>query len=224
MLGKGILVFFLCLYVEATCHSIPIGCNSTTDSIALSLAQSLQGIANALLVNSQTSCSGSASTPCCPIEPSPLPTSCKEIKTKWPHSVSGYYLIGCNKGPKYVYCNMEELCGCGGGWTRIAYLDMSDSTEECPPGFKLYQSGGVRACGKQSSSGPGCQSVKFPSNGINYTQVCGRVVGYQHGSPNAVDHNILEQDIMILTVTMLMVLVSHMVLLVNICGHLWLDL
>ena len=44
------MVFFLCLYVEATCHSIPIGCNGTTDSIALSLAQSLQGIANALQV------------------------------------------------------------------------------------------------------------------------------------------------------------------------------
>ena len=50
MLGKGILVFFLCLYVETTCHSIPIGCNGTTDSIALSLAQSLQGIAKALQV------------------------------------------------------------------------------------------------------------------------------------------------------------------------------
>ena len=50
MLGKGILVFFLCLYVDATCHSIPIGCNGTTDSIALSLAQSLQGIDKALQV------------------------------------------------------------------------------------------------------------------------------------------------------------------------------
>ena len=51
MLAKGILVFFLCLYVETTCHSIPIGCNGTTDSIALSLAQSLQGIAKALQVS-----------------------------------------------------------------------------------------------------------------------------------------------------------------------------
>ena len=185
LLPKGILVFFLCLYVETTCHSIPIGCNGTTDSIALSLAQSLQGIANALLVNSQTSCSGSASTTCCPIEPSPLPTSCKEIKTKWPHSISGYYLIGCKKEPMYVYCHMEELCSSGGGWTRIAYLDMSDSTEVCPPGFKLYQSGGLRACGRQSSNSAGCQSVKFPSYG-NYSQVCGRLLGYQYGSPNAI--------------------------------------
>ena len=85
---------------------------------------------------------------------------------------------------------MEKLCSSVGGWTRIAYLDMSDSTEECPPGFRLYQSGGVRACGKQSSNGPGCQSVKFPSYGINYSQVCGRVVGCQYGTPDAVDHTL----------------------------------
>ena len=40
-----------------------------------------------------------------------------------------------------------------------------------------------------------CQSVQFPSNGINYSQVCGRVVGYQYGFPDAVNggsqhHNI----------------------------------
>ena len=232
MLAKGILVFFLCLYVETTCHSIPIGCNGTTDSIALSLAQSLQGIANALLVNSQTSCSGSASTTCCPIEPSPLPTSCKEIKTKWPHSISGYYLIGCKKGPSYVYCHMEDLCSSGGGWTRIAYVDMSDSTEKCPPGFKLYQSGDVRACEKQSLSAS-CQSVKFPSNGINYSQVCGRVVGYQYGSPDAVYPgryqnepygSVIDSNHNNVNSYYVEVSVSHMVLLINIFGHLWLDL
>ena len=76
---------------------------------------------------------------------------------------------------------MEELCGSGGGWTRLAYLDMTDSTENCPSGFKLYQSGGVRACGRPTSSGGSCVSVQFPSNGISYSQVCGRVVGYQYG-------------------------------------------
>ena len=113
--------------------------------------------------------------------------SCKEIKTKWPHSISGYYYVGSKKGPFYVYCHMEELCGSGGGWTRIAYLDMSDSSEECPTGFRLYQSGGFRACGRQSSNSGGCQSVKFPSNGIKYSQVCGRVVGCQYASPDALD-------------------------------------
>ena len=58
-----------------------------------------------------------------------------------PISPSGVYLLATasSKGTKYVYCNMEELCGSGGGWTRLAYLDMSNSTVNCPSGFKLYQ-------------------------------------------------------------------------------------
>ena len=85
---------------------------------------------------------------------------------------------------------MEEdpgLCG-SGGWTRLAYLNMSDSTQNCPSGFRLYQSRGVRACGRPETNNGSCVSVQFPSNGISYSQVCGRVVGYQYNSPDAV-HN-----------------------------------
>uniref|UniRef100_A0A1X7TFX8 Fibrinogen C-terminal domain-containing protein n=1 Tax=Amphimedon queenslandica TaxID=400682 RepID=A0A1X7TFX8_AMPQE len=117
---------------------------------------------------------------------SPIPTSCQEIKNKQLNSPSGMYLLATNGGSKYVYCNMEELCDSGGGWTRLAYLDMTDTTENCPSGFKLYQSGGVRACGRATSSGGSCTSVQFPSNGFSYSQVCGRVVGYQYASTDAV--------------------------------------
>ena len=105
---------------------------------------------------------------------SPLPTSCQEIKNKQPNSPSGVYLLATanNDGTKYVYCNMEELCDSGEGWTRLAYLDMTDSTVNCPSGFRLYQS--VRACGRVTSSLGNCTSVQFPS-GISYSQVCGRV-------------------------------------------------
>ena len=117
---------------------------------------------------------------------SSLPTSCQEIKSKQPNSPSGVYLLATPSGDtNYVYCHMGELCGTEGGWTRLAYLDMSDSTENCPTGFKLYESNGVRACGRATSSVGSCQSVQFPSNGIRYSQVCGRVVGYQFGSPDA---------------------------------------
>ena len=118
---------------------------------------------------------------------SPIPTSCQEIKNKQPNSPSGVYLLATNGGTKHTYCNMEELCGSGGGWTRLGYLDMTDATVNCPSGFRLYQSGGVRACGRTTSSGGSCTSVQFPSNGISYSQVCGRVVGYQYASPDAVD-------------------------------------
>ena len=122
---------------------------------------------------------------------SSLPTSCQEIKSKQPNSPSGMYLLATPSGDiNYVYCHMGELCGTEGGWTRLAYLDMSDSTENCPTGFKLYDSNGVRACGRATSSVGSCQSVQFPSNGIRYSQVCGRVVGYQYASTDAVQYYI----------------------------------
>ena len=116
-------------------------------------------------------------------------TSCKQIKNLLPNSQSGYYVLASVNGSAdyTAYCNMEELCGSGGGWTRLAYLNMTDSTVNCPSGFRLYQSGGVRACGRATSSVGSCTSVQFPSNGISYSQVCGRVTGYQYYSPNAVD-------------------------------------
>ena len=120
-----------------------------------------------------------------------LPTSCQQIKAQNPNSPSGVYLTVPAHGGSaaYTYCNMDTLCGSGGGWTRLAYLDMSDATQSCPSGFRLYQSGGVRACGRPSSNSPGCLSVQFPSHGTSYSQVCGRVVGYQYGSPDAVSIN-----------------------------------
>ena len=122
--------------------------------------------------------------------PSSLLHSCEEIKTNWPDSPSDYYIIAdTNRHPRHVYCHMESLCNSSGGWMRVAYLNMSDPTEECPSGFRLYNQNGIRACGRPASSPAGyCQSVKFPSYSMSYSQVCGQVIGYQYGSPDAIDH------------------------------------
>ena len=110
-------------------------------------------------------------------------SSCREIKNSQPNSTSGYYHINS----QIVFCEMGELCGTEeGGWTRLGYLDMTDTTTGCPSGFKLYQSGEVRACGRPDNKGS-CSSVKFPSNSISYSEVCGRVVGYQFGSTDVLD-------------------------------------
>ena len=127
---------------------------------------------------------------------SPLPTSCQEVKKKQLNSPSGMYLLEtANNGTINTYCNMEELCGSGGGWTRLAYLDMSDSTVNCPSGFRLYQSGSVRACGRPVTSSGSCVSVEFPSNGMSYSQVCGRVTGYQYYTPDAVVHGLNHNNL-----------------------------
>ena len=119
-----------------------------------------------------------------------LPTSCKELKSRSLDSSSAFYVLASANGSTdyAAYCNMGLLCGSGGGWTRLAYLDMTDPTQNCLSGFRLYQSGGVRACGRPGSGGK-CVSVQFPSNGISYSQICGRVTGYQYAKPDALNGN-----------------------------------
>ena len=78
---------------------------------------------------------------------------------------------------------METLCGKGGGWRRIASLNMTDPDEKCPSQFRTYSSGGVRACGRPvTNSGGSCFGITFPLKDMKYSQVCGKVIGYQHGT------------------------------------------
>ena len=117
-----------------------------------------------------------------------LLSSCKEIKEKSPGSKSGYYTIMNETGdPLKVYCNMDELCGSGGGWKRVALLDMTDANQDCPDGLRLYDQNGVRACGRPVSSSGSCASIQFPSDGLSYSEVCGKVIGYQYASPSGTD-------------------------------------
>ena len=77
-------------------------------------------------------------------------------------------------------------CGCGGyGWRRAAYLNMSDPTQTCPPAWELITTP-RRSCARPSSAASRtCNSAMFPAQGIQYSQVCGRVIGYQFGEPEA---------------------------------------
>ena len=111
--------------------------------------------------------------------------SCKDIKTAYPNSPSGYYYVNSHN----IYCNMGELCGQDGGWTRIAYLNM---TMNCPFGLQEWfpsSGNGIRVCRREGNSA-GCRSNVFQTNGISYSQICGKVVGYQKGRTNAVLANI----------------------------------
>ena len=103
----------------------------------------------------------------------PKLSSCADIKANDPSSKSGYYDITNENGTiESVYCYMEELCNSTEGWTRVAHLDMRDSNESCPFGFKLYSSNGVRACGRPTSNKGSCVGTVFTSNDIEYTEVC----------------------------------------------------
>ena len=56
-----------------------------------------------------------------------------------------------------VYCDMTRSCGgVTGGWMRVAELDMTGSSQQCPSGLRLRTDSNVRSCGIISS--PGCSS------------------------------------------------------------------
>ena len=115
--------------------------------------------------------------------------TCHRIRERLPNIKSGYY----NISGRSTYCNMGVLCGSEKGWTRLAYLDMSDLAQACPSGLSIQQSGGIRACGRPVTDSSSCASVQFPSNGIRYSRICGRVVGYQWGTPGGL-HNMVHNS------------------------------
>ena len=104
---------------------------------------------------------------------------------------SEYYWITSSNGTAVqVYCDMDRECSCSsasvGGWSRVAYLNMSDPTHQCPPAWRGITEP-VRTCGRtnETLNGGGCSSAFFSTYNISYSHVCGRIIGYQFGSPDA---------------------------------------
>ena len=114
--------------------------------------------------------------------------SCQSILSKDSSSVSGYYIIRTGKGDlNKVYCDMEGVkCGGVGGWTRIGYINMTESPSTCPFGLSpiTYSNLDHQLCNKVEPGLAGCNSAFFSSLNITYTKVCGRARGYQFRSPD----------------------------------------
>ena len=92
-----------------------------------------------------------------------------------------------NSSKVLVYCDFSlRKCSCDHierGWMRVANLDMTDPNQQCPDGFKLVTRTlpPLRTCGRPDDHLSGCVSTTFPVYGIQYSRVCGRIVGYQYG-------------------------------------------
>ena len=111
-------------------------------------------------------------------------SSCSDLLQDSPSGE--YWILGKTNHPKKVYCDMTRTCcNTTGGWTRVANLDMTDPSQQCPDGFRLVTrtTAPLRTCGRPGPAG--CVSTTFPVHGIKYSQVCGRVIGYQDRSPDA---------------------------------------
>ena len=75
---------------------------------------------------------------------------------------------------------------CGAGmWVRVAYLNMTNPSQLCPSAWRESSSNGVRVCGRPSSSHDMCHGTFYSAGGRTYSKVCGRVIGYQIGHPDA---------------------------------------
>ena len=69
---------------------------------------------------------------------------------------------------------------------RVANLDMTDPSQQCPPGFRQVNriTAPLRTCGRPDNL-RGCVSTTFLVHGMEYSNVCGRVIGYQDRTPDA---------------------------------------
>ena len=117
------------------------------------------------------------------LHPSFPATSCAALP---PSSPSGYYWVRASNGSAVrVYCDMTRSCGgVTGGWVRVAELDMTNSSHQCPSGLGQRTDSNTRTCVRDSNS-PGCSSVTFSSVTLEYSRVCGKIIAYQFASPDA---------------------------------------
>lgn len=109
--------------------------------------------------------------------------SCADIFNKNPtsHGRSGYYVIKTDR-LRFAYCDMELECGgIKGGWMRIADIDTRRG-DECPSGW--VKSSQHNSC-KASNGSAGCHSTVYDTLVTNYSEVCGKIIGYQKGSMDA---------------------------------------
>ena len=112
--------------------------------------------------------------------------SCEDITNlKFPFFGPGLYKIML---PNETISNLNcfhtdsSICnGMSGHWRRVAYLNTSETNEQCPRTLISREDhSGCQVCG----NGPKCSSVIYPTGGLYYSRVCGRVHAQYFGSPD----------------------------------------
>ena len=118
-------------------------------------------------------------------------TSCEGVLLKNPSARSGHYSLSFG----VLYCDMEGVnCDGRGGWTRVAYLNMTEPGATCPPGLTLQNYDNINhgVCGRSVSYTVGCQLAIFSTYGLKYSKVCGQIRGYQYRSPDAFKNSLID--------------------------------
>ena len=74
-----------------------------------------------------------------------------------------------------------HTCNGTPGWRRVAFINMTDTSYNCPTGLNLT-SYSKRTCGRSHTTQGGCSSTTFSVGSLPYSRVCGRIRGYQFGA------------------------------------------
>ena len=109
--------------------------------------------------------------------------SCKNIPIYKPSG--NYWIHSATTGyAQLQHCEMSPPCTCRrpSSWMRVTQLNMTNRQDICPSGFNIITSP-KRMCKKIISYG--CVSTTFPVKGVQYSSVCGRIIGYQYSNPEA---------------------------------------
>ena len=85
-----------------------------------------------------------------------------------------------DKGEKGEQSPLNWSCGGTGGWRRVIFLNMTDSSHVCPTGLNLTTYS-RRTCGRAHSGNFSCSSTTFSVGGSQYSRVCGRALAYRWG-------------------------------------------
>ena len=72
------------------------------------------------------------------------------------------------------------VCDGTPGWRRVTFINMTDTSYSCLPGLNLTTYS-KRTCGRAHTGWYNCSSTTFSVGGLPYSQVCGRMRGYQLG-------------------------------------------
>ena len=67
---------------------------------------------------------------------------------------------------------------------RVAELDMTNSNHQCPSGLRERTDSNIRTCVSTNTSAS-CSSDSFETFNIDYSRVCGKIIGYQIGGTNS---------------------------------------
>ena len=115
-------------------------------------------------------------------------SSCADIPAR---CESGMRYVTTNDGKtESVYCETNPPFN-NQTWMRLATLNMTDSSQSCPAHWTEYNDDEhkIRACGRNHNLEQQVAQASFPTNGISYSKVCGRITAYQLGATEAFTTN-----------------------------------